>query len=83
MILVKTNQSCLRVERHTFISWIDTKFCLVLQLEHLHTGILVHQFAYVINVLEKFNLDKAYSARTPMVVYVLEKGKYPFRSKEE
>jgi hypothetical protein len=24
-----------------------TKFCLGLQLEHLHTGILVHQSAYV------------------------------------
>jgi hypothetical protein len=37
-----------------------TKFCLGLQLEHLHTGILVHQSAYVLKVLEKFNMDKAY-----------------------
>jgi hypothetical protein len=30
-----------------------TKFCLGLQLEHPHAGILVHQFAYVQKILEK------------------------------
>jgi hypothetical protein len=60
-----------------------TKFCLGLQLEHLHTGILVHQSAYVQKILEKFNMDKAYSARTPMVVRALEKDKDPFMPKEE
>jgi hypothetical protein len=60
-----------------------TKFCLGLQLEHLHTSILVHQFAYVQKILEKFNMDKAYSARAPMVVRALEKDKDPFRPKEE
>jgi hypothetical protein len=38
-----------------------TKFCLGLQLEHLQTGILVHQSAYVQKILEKFNMDKANS----------------------
>jgi hypothetical protein len=60
-----------------------TKFCLGLQLEHLHMGILIHQSAYVQKILEKFNMDKAYSARTLMVVHALEKDKDPFRPKEE
>jgi hypothetical protein len=60
-----------------------TKFCLGLQLEHLHMGILVHQSAYVQKILEKFNMDKAYSARTSMVVHAMEKDKDPFRPKEE
>jgi hypothetical protein len=38
-----------------------TKFCLGLQIEHLQTCILVHQSAYVNKVLEKFNMDKAYT----------------------
>jgi hypothetical protein len=33
--------------------------------------------------LKKFNIDKAYSARTPMVVHTLEKDTNPFRLKEE
>jgi hypothetical protein len=60
-----------------------TKFYLGLQLEHLHTCILVHQSTYVQKILEKFNIDKAYSARTLMVVRALEKDKDPFRPKEE
>ena len=45
-----------------------TKFCLGLQLEHLPSGIFVYQAAYVQKILEKFNMDKAYPSRTPMVV---------------
>jgi hypothetical protein len=48
-----------------------TKFCLGLQLEHLQTCILVHQSAYVQKMLKMFYMDKAYSARTPMVVRAL------------
>jgi hypothetical protein len=59
------------------------KFYLGLQLEHLQMGILVHQSAYVQKILKKFNMDKAYSARTPIVVRALEKDTDPFRSKEE
>jgi hypothetical protein len=33
--------------------------------------------------IEKFNMDKDYSTRTPMVVRALEKDTNPFRSKEE
>jgi hypothetical protein len=60
-----------------------TKICLGLQLDHLQTSILIHQSIYVQKILEKFNMDKAYSARTPMVVHALEKDTDPFRSKEE
>jgi hypothetical protein len=60
-----------------------TKFSLGLQLEHLHTGILIHQSAYIQKILEKFNMDKAYSARTPMVVRALKKDKDPFKPREE
>jgi hypothetical protein len=33
--------------------------------------------------LEKFNMDKAYALRTPMVVRALEKDTDQFRSKQE
>jgi hypothetical protein len=56
-----------------------TKFCLELQLEHLHTGILVHLSIYVQKILEKFNMDKAYPATTLMIVHALENDKYPFK----
>jgi hypothetical protein len=46
-------------------------------------GILVHQSTYVQNILEKFNMDKAYSARTPMIVCALENDKDPFKPREE
>jgi hypothetical protein len=59
------------------------KFYLGLQLEHLHTGILIHQSAYAHKILKKFNMDKAYLARTPFVVCALEKDKDSFRLKEE
>jgi hypothetical protein len=44
------------------------KFCLGLQLEHLPSGILVHQSACTQKILEKFNMDKSYPSNTPMVV---------------
>jgi hypothetical protein len=42
-----------------------TRFCLDLQIEHLHSGILVHQSVYIQKLLEKFNMDKAYPNKTP------------------
>jgi hypothetical protein len=60
-----------------------TKFCLGLQIKHLQMGILVHQSTYVKKVLEKFNMDKAYPQRTPMIIHALEKDKDPFRPKQE
>jgi hypothetical protein len=41
--------------------------------------ILAHQSAYVLKILEKFNMDKAYPSKTPMVVRALEKDIDPFQ----
>jgi hypothetical protein len=60
-----------------------TKFFLGLQLEHLHTDILVHQSANIQKILEKFNMDQAYLARTPMIIHAMEKDKDPFKPREE
>jgi hypothetical protein len=55
-----------------------TKLCLGLQLEHLPTSILVHQWAYVQKILEKFNMDKDYPSKTLMVIRALENDSDPF-----
>jgi hypothetical protein len=60
-----------------------TKFCLGLQLEHLPTGILVHQSTYVQKILEKFNMNKYYSSKTLIVVRTLENGSDPFQPRQE
>jgi hypothetical protein len=60
-----------------------TRFCLGLQIKHLHSGILVHQSVYIHKLLEKFNMDKAYSNKTLMVVRSLNKEKDVFRLWEE
>ena len=60
-----------------------TKFCLGLQLEHLPTGIFVYQATYVEKILKKFNMDKSYPTKTPMVVRSLDVEKDPFRPREE
>ncbi len=61
----------------------QTKFCLGLQLEHLPTGILIHQSAYIQKILEKFNMDKSYPSKTPMVVRSLDMNKDQFRPRDE
>jgi len=61
----------------------QTKFFLGLQIEHLHSGILVHQSAYIQKTLEKFNMDKSYPSKTPMVVRSLDMEKDPFRPRDE
>jgi hypothetical protein len=60
-----------------------TKFCLGLQLEHLTTEIFVHQSAYIQKVLEKFNMDKSYPNKTPMIVRSLEMETDQFRPRDE
>jgi hypothetical protein len=55
-----------------------TKFCLGLQIEHLQSGMLVHQSVYVQKILEKFNMDKSYSTKIPMVVQSLDLEKDAF-----
>ena len=61
----------------------QTKFCLGLQLEHFHSGIFIYQADYVQKILEKFNMDKSYPTKTPMVVRSLDIEKDPFRPREE
>ena len=60
-----------------------TKFCLGLQIEHLPTGVLVHQLTYTEKVLKQFYMDKAHPLSTPMVVRSLDVNKDPFRPQEE
>ena len=61
----------------------QNKFCLGLQLEHLPTEILIHQSAYIQKILEKFNMDKSYPSKTPMVVRSLDMNKDQFRPRDE
>jgi hypothetical protein len=58
-------------------------FYLGLQIEHLQTGILVHQSGYIKKVLEKFNIDKAYLLRTSKIIRALKKDTDPFMPKQE
>ena len=37
----------------------ETKYCIGLQIEHLQSGILLHQSNYTEKVLKRFNMDKA------------------------
>jgi len=60
-----------------------TKYCLGLQIEHTHEGILVHQSAYTKKVLNKFNMKDVYPLRTPMAGRSLDVEKDIFRPKEE
>jgi hypothetical protein len=60
-----------------------TKFCLGLQLDHLPTGILVHQLTYIQKILKKFSMDKGYPSKTPMVVGASEKDNDSFRPRQE
>jgi len=61
----------------------QTKFCLGLQLEHLPTGIFVHQAAYIQKILEKFNMNKSYPSKTHMVVRSLDMKKDQFRPRDD
>ena len=60
-----------------------TKFCLGIQFEHLPSGIMVYQAAYIQKILEKFNMDKSYPSKTPMVVHYLDVEKDPFRPRDD
>jgi hypothetical protein len=59
------------------------KFCLGFQLEHLQSGILVHQSAYIYKNLQKYNMDKSYPSKAHMVVQSLDINKDQFRPKDE
>src|SRR5688572_4177408 len=60
-----------------------TKFCLGLQIEHLKSGIFVHQSNYTEKVLKRFYMDKAHPLSSPMVVRSLNIKDDPFRPHEE
>ncbi|XP_074363985.1 secreted RxLR effector protein 161-like [Apium graveolens] len=60
-----------------------TRFCLGIQVEHLSSGILVHQPTYTKKILDRFYMDKTHPLTTPMVVRSLEVEKDPFRSRRE
>jgi hypothetical protein len=59
-----------------------TKYCLGLQLELCPLEILVHHSTYIQKILEKFNMDKSYHNKTPMVVRSLEIEIDPFRPRD-
>jgi hypothetical protein len=59
------------------------KFCSGLQLEHLPTGIFIHQATYIQKILEKFNMDKPYPSRTPIIVWSLDMKKDQFRPQDD
>jgi hypothetical protein len=60
-----------------------SKFCLGVQLEHLSSGILVHQSTYNQKVLEKFNINMSYPLKTAIVVRSLDLEKDPFRPRDD
>ena len=60
-----------------------TKYCLGLQIEHMHNAIFVHQSNYTEKILKCFNMDKANPLSTPMVVRSLNIETDPFRPCEK
>ena len=61
----------------------NTKFCLGLQMRYFKSGILIHQEAYIVKVLQKFYMDKSHLLSTQMVVRSLDVNKDTFRPKEK
>jgi len=55
-----------------------TKFCIGLQIEHLHSGILVHQSPYIQKIVEKSNMDKSYTTKALMLVRSIDLEKDVF-----
>ena len=60
-----------------------TKFCLELQIEHFHNGILVHQIAYTKKILKRFYMNEAHPLTSPMVVHSLDVKNDSFRPCEK
>ncbi|GKB03582.1 retrovirus-related pol polyprotein from transposon TNT 1-94 [Tanacetum coccineum] len=60
-----------------------TKYCLGLQIEHMHNGIIIHQSNYTEKLFKRFNIDKAKPLSTPMVERSLNVGNDPFRPCED
>ncbi|KAL8097292.1 hypothetical protein AgCh_030429 [Apium graveolens] len=60
-----------------------TRFCLGIQVEHLSSGIFVHQSNYTEKILDRFYMDKAHPLTIPMVVRSLEVEKDPFHPRKQ
>ena len=60
-----------------------TKYYLGLQIKHKSNGILIHESTYVEKVLKQFNMDKAHSLSSPIIIRSLDAKKYFFGPKEE
>ena len=56
-----------------------TRFCLDLQIEHFQNGVLVHQSTNIKKILKRFNMDKAHSLSSSMVVQSLDVKNDSFR----
>ena len=59
------------------------KHCSLLQLEHLHSYIMVHHVVYIQNILEKLIMDKSYPSITLMVIHSLDVEKDLFRPRDD
>ncbi|GJR21466.1 retrovirus-related pol polyprotein from transposon TNT 1-94 [Tanacetum coccineum] len=59
------------------------KYCLGLQIKHMHNGIIIHQSNYTEKLLKRFNMDKAKPLSTLMVGRSLNVDNDPFRPCED
>ena len=59
------------------------KYRSLLQLEHLHSYIMVHHVVYIQNILEKLIMDKSYPSITLMVVHCLDVENDLFRPRDD
>ena len=59
------------------------KYLSLLQLEHLHSYIMVYYVVYIQNILEKFIMDTSYPSITLMVVHSLDVENDLFRPRDD
>nr|GEV56463.1 retrovirus-related Pol polyprotein from transposon TNT 1-94 [Tanacetum cinerariifolium] len=60
-----------------------TKYCIGLQIEHMHNGIITNQSNYTEKLFKRFNMDKAKPLSTQMVGRSLNVDNDPFRPCED
>ena len=59
-----------------------TKFFLGIQMEHLASGIFVHQCTYIEKILSRFHMDKTHPLTTLIVIRSLAVDNDPFQPLE-
>ena len=59
------------------------KYRSLLQIEHLHSYIMVYYVVYIQDILEKFIVDKYYQSITLMVVHYLDIENDLFRPRDD